>query len=87
MRAMWRVSFRPMNFQFLPASTDLYAPSLQEEIWRLFASPVPTQTIFVLEGATVTSPTDIIAFTPSNTGAHDVPPLVLLNTPPLAVAM
>jgi hypothetical protein len=52
----------------------------------LFASPVPTHTTFAFDGATRTVPIDIIASTLSNTGSHDVPPFVLLNTPPVAVA-
>ena len=52
----------------------------------LFASPVPIQTMLTFEGATSTSPMDISAFTLSNTGVHDVPPLTLLNTPPVAPA-
>jgi hypothetical protein len=42
MRAMLCVSFSPMNFQVLPASVDLYTPPPNDELWRLFGSPVPT---------------------------------------------
>src|SRR5438876_1209779 len=41
--------------------------------------------MLTLDGATAMVPMDIIAFTPSNTGAHDVPPLVLFHTPPVAL--
>ncbi len=33
------------------------------------------------------SPIDIIAFMPSNSGIHEVPPFVLLKTPPVAPVM
>jgi hypothetical protein len=55
-----------------------------EELWRLFASPVPTHTIDGSEGATVTSPIVDVGWS-SNTGSHVVPPFVVLNTPPDAV--
>ena len=42
--------------------------------------------MLAFDGATATSPIDIIASTRSKTGAHDVPWFVLLNTPPPAVA-
>ena len=52
----------------------------------MLASPVPTQTVVGLDGATSTSPIDIIASTRSKTGVHVVPWFVLLKRPPLAVA-
>src|SRR6266567_9635587 len=81
---MCRVPWSPIFFQVLPPSSDLYAPSPQEELWRLFGSPVPTHTIDGSDGATAMSP---IVETPSlsKIGSHVVPLLVVFHTPPEAV--
>src|SRR5271165_7378058 len=70
-----------MFCQVFPPSMDLYTPSPQEELCRLFASPVPTQTMEGSEGAVAMSP---IVETPSlsNTGSQVVPLLVVFHTPP-----
>src|SRR5947199_6147089 len=83
-RPMCRVASSPIFFQVFPPSTDLYAPSPQEELWRLFGSPVPTHTIEGSDGAIAMSP---IVDTPSlsNIGSHVVPLLVVFQTPPEAV--
>ena len=86
MRPMARVSSSPMSVQVSPPSVLRYTPSPQLELWRVLASPVPTQTVRGAEGATATAPMDIIASTPSKTGVHDVPLLALFHSPPLAVA-
>src|SRR5262249_51776066 len=75
-------SSRPMCFQVSPPSADLYTPSPHDELWRLFASPVPTQTRFGSEGAIAMSPIDKAVPSRSNTGVHVTPLLTLLNTPP-----
>ncbi len=41
-RPMLWVSFSPTYSNVLPALTDLKMPAPNEELWRLFASPVPT---------------------------------------------
>ena len=51
----------------------------------LFDSPVPTQTMSGLDGATATAPTEPVR-TESNTGAHVTPAFVDFQTPPVAVA-
>src|SRR6266513_60892 len=81
---MWRVNSSPIFFQVLPPSSDLYAPSPQEELCRLFGSPVPTHTTDGSEGAIAMSP---IVETPSlsNTGSQVVPLFVVFHTPPDAV--
>src|SRR5712691_2658884 len=48
---MWRVASSPIFFQVFPPSSDLYTPSPQEELWRLFGSPVPTHTTDGSDGA------------------------------------
>src|SRR5277367_4978735 len=81
---MCRVASSPILFQVFPPSSDLYAPSPQEELCRLFGSPVPTQTTAGSDGAIAISP---IVETPSlsNTGSHVVPLFVVFHTPPDAV--
>src|SRR5688572_17159901 len=51
----------------------------------LFASPVPAHTMFELDGATATSPTEA-TFASSNTGRQFAPPFVDFHTPPVAAA-
>ena len=51
----------------------------------MFASPVPTQTMFGFDGASVTSPSDVVAPW-SNAGAHVTPSLSVFHSPPVAVA-
>src|SRR5437660_5494250 len=83
-RPMCRVASSPIFFQVFPPSRDLYAPSPQEELWRLFGSPVPTHTTAGSDGAIAMSP---IVDTPSlsNMGSQVVPLLVVFQTPPDAV--
>src|SRR6202040_2677494 len=81
---MWRVNSSPILFQVLPPSSDLYAPSPQEELCRLFGSPVPTHTTDGSDGAIAMSPiVDTLSL--SNTGSHVVPLFVVFHTPPEAV--
>src|SRR6266404_8255616 len=80
---MCRVASSPIFFQLFPPSSDLYAPSPQEELCRLFGSPVPTQTTDGSDGAIAMSPiVDTLSL--SNTGVHVVPLLVVFQTPPAA---
>src|SRR6266481_7559818 len=80
---MCRVASNPIFFQVFPPSSDLYAPSPQEELCRLFGSPVPTQTTDGSDGAIAMSPiVDTLSL--SNTGVHVVPLLVVFQTPPAA---
>src|SRR2546427_605512 len=81
---MWRVASSPILFQVFPLSSDLYAPSPQEELWRLFGSPVPTHTIEGSDGAIAMSPI-VDTSSLSNIGSHVVPLLVVFQTPPEAV--
>src|SRR5260370_9651089 len=78
---MWRVNSSPILFHVFPPSSDLYAPSPQEELCRLCGSPVPTHTTEGSDGAIAMSP---IVDTPSlsNTGSHVVPLFVVFHTPP-----
>src|SRR5256886_5973186 len=83
-RPMWRVASSPIFFQVFPLSSDLYAPSPQEELCRLFGSPVPTHTTEGSDGAIAMSPiVDTLSL--SNIGSHVVPLLVVFHTPPEAV--
>ena len=84
MRPICRVASSPIFFQVFPPSSDLYAPSPQEELCRLLGSPVPTQTIDGSDGAIAISP---IVETPSlsKIGSQVVPLLVVFHTPPEAV--
>src|SRR5467141_4093782 len=81
---MWRVASSPIFFQVFPPSSDLYAPSPQEELCRLFGSPVPTHTTEGSDGAIAMSPiVDTLSL--SNIGSHVVPLFVVFHTPPDAV--
>src|SRR6266851_952149 len=81
---MCRVDSSPIFFQVFPLSSDLYAPSPQEELCRLFGSPVPTHTTEGSDGAIAMSPiVDTLSL--SNIGSHVVPLLVVFHTPPEAV--
>src|SRR5438067_1965749 len=72
-------------FHEAPASVDLYTPLPHEELWRLFDSPVPTQTMEGSDGATATAPmVELVSL--SKTGSQVVPPLIVFITPPDAVA-
>src|SRR5713226_2806249 len=83
-RPMCRVNSRPIFFQVFPPSSDLYAPSPQEELCRLFASPVPTHTTDGSDGAIAMSPiVDTLSL--SKIGSQVVPLFVVFQTPPEAV--
>src|SRR5437016_14341589 len=84
MRPICRVASSPIFFQVFPPSRDLYAPSPQEELCRLFGSPVPTHTIDGSDGAIAMSPI-VDTSSSSNIGSHVVPLLVVFQTPPEAV--
>src|SRR6266851_6272362 len=83
MRPMCRVASSPIFFQVFPPSSDLYAPSPQEELCRLFGSPVPTQTTEGSEGARAMSPM-VETLSLSNIGSQVVPLFVVFHTPPEA---
>src|SRR5712672_3876338 len=72
-----------MRCQVFPPSTDLYAPSTHDELWRLFGSPVPTHTTEGSDGAIAMSPI-VDTASLSNTGVHVVPLLLVFHTPPAA---
>src|SRR5258705_8131782 len=72
-----------MFCQVFPPSTDLYAPSPHDELWRLFGSPVPTHTTEGSDGAIAMSPM-VDTASLSNTGVHVVPLLLVFHTPPAA---
>ena len=59
-RAMDCVSRRPLCVNVLPPSVDLYIPSPNEELWRLFGSPVPTYRMSALDGAMAMSPIECV---------------------------
>src|SRR6266581_6984165 len=84
MRPMWCVASSPIFFQVFPPSSDLYAPSPQDELCRLLGSPVPTHTTEGSDGAIAMSPiVDTLSL--SNTGSQVVPLFVVFHTPPDAV--
>src|SRR2546423_15351704 len=56
MRPMCSDFLRPMFVHVFPPFSDLYTPSPHDELRWLFASPVPTQTMSGLLGATAMSP-------------------------------
>ena len=60
-------------------------PSPQDELWRLFASPVPTHTTLGSVGLMATSPIDTVVWE-SKTFSHVLPPLIVFNRPPDADA-
>src|SRR5258708_4309701 len=81
---MCRVASSPIFFQVFPPSSDLYAPSPQEELWRLLGSPVPTHTTEGSDGAIAMSPiVDTLSL--SNIGSQVVPLFIVFHTPPAAV--
>ena len=53
-------------------------PSPHDELWRLFASPVPTHTTFGSVGLIATSPIDTVVCE-SKTFSHVLPPLVVFK--------
>src|SRR6267154_253128 len=67
-----------------PPSSDLYAPSPQEELCRLLGSPVPTHTTAGSDGAMAISPM-VETLSLSNIGSQVVPLFVVFHTPPEAV--
>src|SRR6266851_7697127 len=84
MRPMWCVASSPIFFQVFAPSSDLYAPSPQDELCRLLGSPVPTHTTEESDGAIAMSP--IVDTLPlSNTDSQVVPLFVVFQTPPDAV--
>jgi hypothetical protein len=84
-RGIVSVAARPMWRQVWPPSADLYTPAPAFELRKMFASPVPTQTMSGFDGAMVTSPIEVV--TPwSKTGAHVTPSLSVFHSPPVAVA-
>src|SRR5713226_9024375 len=81
---MCRVASNPIFFQVFPPSSDLYAPSPQEELCRLLGSPVPTHTTDGSDGAIAMSPI-VETLSLSKIGSHVVPLFVVFQTPPDAV--
>src|SRR5258708_22866763 len=81
---MCRVPSSPILFQVFPPSSDLYAPSPQEELCRLLGSPVPTHTTAGSDGAMAISPM-VETLSLSNIGSQVVPLFVVFHTPPAAV--
>src|SRR6266478_1152224 len=80
MRPMWCVASSPVFFQIFPPSSDLYAPSPQDELCRLLGSPVPTHTTEESDGAIAMSPiVDTLSL--SNTDSQVVPLFVVFQTP------
>ena len=69
MRPMRPVASSPTRVHVRPASVDLYTP-VPTEMWlRMNGSPVPAQTMFALDGATASAPTDDTGWS-SKIGAH-----------------
>src|ERR1700694_4583226 len=84
-RPIWKDFFSPMFFHDLPPSIDLCTPSPYETELRGLFSPVPTQTMFLSDGATHTSPIETVASL-SNWCTNVIPLFSVLSRPPLAVA-
>src|SRR6478672_5537810 len=84
-RPMCCVAASPMCVHDSPPSSERYTPSPQVELCRLFASPVPTQTMPGSLGAIAMSPMDVDRPSRSKTGDHVVPLFVERKTPPPAV--
>src|SRR5215467_2786397 len=84
MRLMCFEFVRPTFVNVLPPSVDFQTPSPQDVVWRLFASPEPTQITSGFCCDTVTSP---IASKPLSckSGVKLAPLLVVFHTPPCAV--
>src|SRR5512143_1430249 len=82
-RLMCCDSRSPMFVNVLPPSVDFHTPSPQEVLWRLFDSPVPTQTTSAFDCDTATSPIDINPWS-SKMGVRTAPLLVVFQTPPCA---
>ena len=61
MRPIDWVSSRPRWVQVLPPSVVPHTPSPIEALCRLLASPVPTYTMFVSDGAMAIAPIDSFA--------------------------
>src|SRR5918994_4362979 len=78
-------SRRPMCCQVLPPSVDLYTPSPNETLLRVFDSPVPTQITSGLLGASAMSPIEMVPCR-SKIGFQVTPPFVVFQRPPEAVA-
>src|SRR5688572_12327097 len=72
MRAIDCVSRSPTCVNVRPPSVERYMPSPNDELCRLFASPVPTYTTFGFDGATSTAPTDDVVYV-SKIGSNVVP--------------
>src|SRR5260370_18164641 len=81
---MCRVASNPIFVQVFPPSSDLYAPSPQEELCRLFGSPVPTHTTDGSDGAIAISPI-VETFSLSNIASQVLPLFVVFHTPPESV--
>ena len=69
--------------QLSPPSLDLYTPSPIDTLFRVQASPVPTQITCGFLGSTAIAPMDCTGCL-SNTGLYVVPPFTDFHTPPLA---
>ena len=77
-------SLRPMFWNVLPPSVVFQTPLPHDVLWRLFDSPVPTQSRSGFDCDTVTSPIDISPWS-SKIGVKIAPLLVVFQTPPCAV--
>src|SRR5690349_8621306 len=82
-RPMCSVFSRPISFHVNPPSVDLYTPRPGSTELRVLASPVPTQTCIVSDGAIAMAPIDDTASC-SNTGVYEMPSFVVFQTPPPA---
>src|SRR5512146_820145 len=82
-RLMCLDSRSPTFVNVLPPSVDFQTPSPHDVLWRLFDSPVPTQTTSGFDCDTVTSPIDMRPWS-SKIGVSTAPLLVVFHTPPCA---
>ena len=85
MRAMTLLPSSPARVQVEPPSAERYTPLPQLELFRSFASPVPTHTTLASEGAMATAPIEATAS--FSKIPENVPPLsVVFMTPPVPSA-
>src|SRR6188768_2096318 len=81
MRPIVPVSVRPTCWKVVALSVDLYIPTPVYELRKMFDSPVPTQTMSGLDGATATAPIAVEAAL-SKTACHVCPRSSEAHKPP-----
>ncbi len=83
MRAIVRVPSRPTCFHVEPPLVERHTPLPHCELFRSFASPVPTHTTLESLGATATAPMEATGWS-AKTASKVAPSFVVFITPPVA---